>query len=160
MKLRPYDSMDCEEIIKLFQETVHTVNARDYEKVQLDVWATGREELAQWDSSLKNNVTIVAEENGSIIGFGDMDRKGYLDHLYVHKDHQRKGIAAQILEALENEAVFHDTPAFTTFSSITARPFFEKMGYRVMYRNTVIREGVELINYFMKKEKEIRALSE
>ncbi len=87
MKLRPYDSMDCEEIIKLFQETVHTVNARDYEKVQLDVWATGREELAQWDSSLKNNMTIVAEENGSIIGFGDMDRKGYLDHLYVHKDH-------------------------------------------------------------------------
>lgn len=153
MKLRPYDSKDCEEIIKLFQETVHTVNARDYEKVQLNVWATGREELVKWDNSLKENVTIVADENGIIVGFGDMDRQGYLDHLYVHKDHQRKGVAAQILEALENEAVFQDIPGFTTFSSITAKPFFEKKGYKVLYKNKVIREGVELINYFMKKEK-------
>ncbi|HCW74207.1 MAG TPA: GNAT family N-acetyltransferase [Clostridiaceae bacterium] len=156
MKFRSYESKDCEEIIKLFQETVHTVNARDYGKDQLDVWATGREDLVKWDNSFKDHVTIVAEENGSIVGFGDMDREGYLDHLYVHKDHQRKGVAAKIVGALENEAEFHDIPAFTTFSSITAKPFFEKMGYRVMYKNTVIREGVELINYFMKKEKKNR----
>lgn len=38
--LRPYTLEDCEEISILFYETVHTVNAKDYSRQQLDVWAT------------------------------------------------------------------------------------------------------------------------
>ena len=153
MKLRRYESKDCEELIRLFYDTVHTVNSKDYAKEQLDVWATGREDHVRWDNSFKDHVTIVAEEDGIIVGFGDMDTQGYLDRLYVHKDHQNKGVGGKIVAALENELFVHDTPAFTTFSSVTARPFFEKMGYKVEYKNTVVKDGVQLINFFMKKEK-------
>lgn len=42
---QPYNTQtlhpeDCEEISILFYETVHTVNAKDYSRQQLDVWAT------------------------------------------------------------------------------------------------------------------------
>lgn len=37
MVIRKYRSSDCKEIIELFYNTVHTVNAKDYPKEQLDV---------------------------------------------------------------------------------------------------------------------------
>jgi putative acetyltransferase len=41
MIIRKYLTTDCEEITRLFYDTVHSVNARDYSSEQLNVWATG-----------------------------------------------------------------------------------------------------------------------
>ena len=98
MVLRRYRTSDCERMAKLFYETVHSVNAADYTEEQLDAWATGNVDLAAWDKSFLEHFTIVAEEPGDdgkkIVGFGDIDSTGYLDRLYVQKDHQRRGIAS------------------------------------------------------------------
>lgn len=37
MVIRKYQPSDCKEIIELFYNTVHTVNAKDYPKEQLDI---------------------------------------------------------------------------------------------------------------------------
>ncbi len=150
MILRRYTPADCEQILKLFYETVHTVNARDYSPAQLDVWATGKEDAVKWDASLSAHRTLVAIEDGTILGFGDMDdEEGYLDRLYVHKDCQGKGVATAICDALEG-----GSPAkrFTTHASITARPFFEKRGYRLVRQQTVLRGGLALTNFVMEKQ--------
>ncbi len=55
-----------------------------------------------------------------IVGFGDIDKCGYLDRLYVHKDHQQKGIATAICDVLE-QAV---TENIITHASITAKAVF------------------------------------
>ncbi len=44
MDIRQYQQSDCKELTELFYNTVHTVNAKDYTKEQLDVWATGQVE--------------------------------------------------------------------------------------------------------------------
>ena len=90
--IRKYQSSDCKELTELFYHTVHTVNAKDYTKRQLDVWATGYADLKKWDESLQKHYSIVAVENKMIVGFGDIDKTGYLDRLYVHADYQRRGI--------------------------------------------------------------------
>lgn len=41
------------------------------------------------------------------------------------------------------------TGAVDTHASITARPFFEKRGYRVEKEHVVVRHGVRLSNYVM-----------
>ena len=41
IKLREYKTTDYEQLEQLFYNTVHSVNAKDYTKEQLDVWATG-----------------------------------------------------------------------------------------------------------------------
>ena len=38
MFVRGYQMSDCKEITELFYNTVHTINAKDYTKEQLDVW--------------------------------------------------------------------------------------------------------------------------
>ena len=78
MYLRKYQSEDCKELTELFYHTVHTVNAKDYTKEQLDAWATGQVDLAQWNHSLLEHYSIVAVENGRIAGFGDIDETGYM----------------------------------------------------------------------------------
>lgn len=149
MLIREYLMSDCKEITELFYNTVHTVNARDYTKEQLDVWATGKEDLGKWNSSLQEHCSIVAVKNDVIVGFGDIDKTGYLDRLYVHTDHQGKGIATAICDRLE-QYVKGD---ITTHASITAKPFFEKRGYRTLKKQQVERQGIFLTNFRMKKSR-------
>ena len=151
MQLREYIPSDCAQMAELFYQTVHSANARDYTKEQLDAWATGEVDLQAWDKSFRAHRTIVATENGEIVGFGDMDRSGYLDRLYVHKDHQRQGIASAICGELERFAV---GKTFTTHASITAKPFFQHRGYRVVRKQEVIRRGVALANFVIEKQPE------
>lgn len=150
MNIRRYTSADCAEMAELFYNTVHTVNARDYTEVQLNAWANGSIDLTAWDKSFSEHNTLVATEDGIIVGFGDMNG-GYLDRLYVHRDHQRQGIATAIVSELEVQAAASGISVFTTHASITAKPFFEKRGYVTVRERKVIRSGVELTNYAMEK---------
>ena len=151
MTLRDYTKTDCAELAELFYDTVHTVNAKDYTQEQLDAWATGKVNLEAWNESFQAHHTVVAEMDGKIVGFGDMDETGYLDRLYVHKDYQRRGVAAAICDALEQRS---KAAEFTTHASITARPFFEKRGYTVVKVQQVERRGILLTNFVMKKVRE------
>ena len=121
MIIRPYQPEDCEALARLFYETVHTVNAKDYTEQQLNAWATGTVDLEAWDRSLTAHFTLVAEENGVITGFGDMDPTGYLDRLFVHRDFQGRGIASALCDRLEPSV----SGPITTHASITARPFLK-----------------------------------
>lgn len=148
MMLRVYNSSDCEFLAELFYQTVHNVNARDYTKEQLDVWATGNVNLNEWNKSFLEHFTIVAIKNEIVVGFGDIDKTGYLDRLYVHKDYQRQGIASAICDELE-QAVNREK--IITHASITAKPFFEQRGYRTVKEQQVVRNGISLTNYVMEK---------
>lgn len=148
MKLRTYRSEDCGELAQLFYETVHTVNAKDYNQEQRNAWAAGDVDLNAWNASFLAHHTVVAETGGKIVGFGDMTPSGYLDRLFVHKDFQRRGVATAICDALEGSS---PAPEFTTHASITARPFFEKRGYAVVKQQQVELRGVWLANFVMRK---------
>ena len=149
--IRKYKPGDCAAMVKLFYDTVHTINARDYTKEQLNVWAKENVDLEAWNRSFLNNNTLIAEINGEIVGFADMDNSGYLDRLYVHKDFHRRGIAAALLNELERCAKETGILSFETYASITARSFFEKQGYTVEAENRIIRDGITLVNYKMVK---------
>ena len=123
------------------------VNAKDYTKEQLDAWATGQVDMDNWNQSLLEHYSIVALDDGMIVGFGDIDKTGYLDRLFVHADYQRKGVATAICNQLEQVIQGN----IVTHASITARPFFEKRGYQVIKEQQVERQGIFLTNFVMEK---------
>lgn len=148
MYLRSYRSEDCRETAQLFYDTVHEVNSADYTEEEVSAWADGNIDLEAWNSSLMAHYTIVALDNDTIVGFGDITEDGYLDRLYIHKDYQRRGIATLICSKLEAKV----SGTITTHASITARSFFEKRGYHAVQKQQVTRNGVLLTNYVMEKE--------
>ena len=147
MEIRRYNKDDLSGVIRLFHDTVHLVNIRDYTKEQVDVWAPDSIDVDKWSKTLCQHHTFVAVADSIIVGFGDIDDSGYLDRLYVHHDYQRQGVATKICEELESTVAHGMT--IRTHASITARPFFEKRGYEVVKEQFVERDGIFLKNYIM-----------
>ncbi|UHA73227.1 GNAT family N-acetyltransferase [Paenibacillus sp. 481] len=154
MEIRTFLDSDIRQIVSLFYETVHSINKRDYSHAQLHAWAPKDEEtlkLITWNDSLRNNITYVAEINGTIVGFADMTHHGYLDRLYVHKNAQRQGIASALVNTLEHEARKLGLIEMVTDASITAKPFFERRGYHIVKSQIMERRNVTLANFKMIK---------
>ncbi len=105
--------------------------------------------MKKWNQSFQEHFSIVAVDDDIIVGFGDIDKTGYLDRLFVHLGYQGKGIATAICNRLES-AVQEN---IVTHASITARPFFEKRGYKVVKEQQVERQGIFLTNFVMIKER-------
>ena len=158
IELQRYQSGEAAALAELFYQTVHAVCTEDYTPAQLDAWADGRVNIAAWDRSFLRHHTLVARMDGEIVGFADLDGR-YLDRLYVHKEHQRQGVATALAQALEGQAAAQGQVRMTTHASITARPFFEKRGYRVIKEQQVERKGVLLTNFVMEKTLDKDALS-
>ena len=152
MTLRPCRPADAPALRALFYGTVHTVCAADYTPAQLDAWAPRRYEAADWERTLFSRTVLAAEERGEILGFGSIGPDGYLDLLYVHRDHQRRGVASALCDALE---ALYPAERITVHASVTARPFFEKRGYRVRNAQQVEHRGQVLANFVMEKELKI-----
>ncbi len=146
MIIRQYINEDLETIAKLIYETVHTINAKDYNAEQLTAWVKNPDTLKKRHNDLIEQNTLIAEINDVIVGFGSIDKFGCLDLLFVHKDYQNQGIATALCNELEK-----DFSTIKTFASITARPFFEKRGYSVIKSQEVERLGIKLKNYEMQK---------
>ncbi|MBO5006458.1 MAG: GNAT family N-acetyltransferase [Clostridia bacterium] len=149
MIIRSYKQTDCEGMYALFCDTVRSVNCADYTEEQLAAWVGADISLEEWDLAFTRNYTVVALENGQIVGFGEIDKTGYLDKLYVHKDFLRRGIGSAICDMLEQN--FWEGK-ITVHASITARPFFESRGYTLVKEQTAVRNGIHLTNFVMEKE--------
>ena len=153
MVIRPYASADLEQVLALFYNTVHYINCRDYSPAQLDAWAPAAPDKERWASPLSAHAAWVAELNGTLTGFADLDFPShYLDRLYVHKDFQRQGVASALCSELERTARNHGLLQLHTEASITARPFFERRGYRVTRVQHKPLRGQMFLNYIMEKE--------
>lgn len=151
MVIRRYRESDLEQILDMFYNTVHTVNAKDYTKSQLDAWAARNPDNRKWSESLNQNIVYVAEINDNIIGFGDLNNKRYIDRLFTHKDFQGIGVASGILNTLENEAKRLGYLEIYTEASITAKSFFEKQKYQtILCQNKKYNRQI-FVNYIMKK---------
>ncbi|MDE7256967.1 MAG: GNAT family N-acetyltransferase [Clostridia bacterium] len=147
MIIRQYKNEDCDIVSKLFYETVQSVNTKDYTSEQLSVWANNADSLKIRRNYLLEQYTLIAEINGEIVGFGSIDKLGYLDLLFVHKDYQKQGIATALCNELEK-----GFSVINTFASITAKPFFENRGYSVVKAQEIERFGVKLKNFEMQKK--------
>lgn len=151
MNVRNFKNEDIESVLKLFYDTVHSINSKDYAKEQLKAWAPKELDKLKWIESLNKNYSLVVEEDTQIIGFGDIDSTGYLDRLYVHKNHQGKKVASNLITELENYVFNKGVKSIITDASITAKPFFENKGYKVIKEQQVELRGQVFTNFKMIK---------
>jgi putative acetyltransferase len=131
MQIRKATLGDIDELGLLYRDTIMTINAKDYSKEQLKVWASTYNNQVGWIRRLEEQHFYVAVIGNKIVGFASLDYNGYLDLLYVHKDNQKQGIATKLEAKLESIAKEMELKEITVQSSITAQPFFEKQGYKV-----------------------------
>jgi GNAT superfamily N-acetyltransferase len=143
---------DTAAIVTLFRNTIHRVNSRDNTPEQVNARAPAEMDLGRWAARLRGSFTVVAEEDGELLGFADLEADGHVDCLYAHAAHQGRGVATALLHALERKAKDLGLVRLFTEASITARPFFAARGFVVLAPQEVECRGARFVNFRMENE--------
>jgi len=148
--LRRYVTADAAASLRCFERAVRGTASRDYDARQIASWATV--DADAWGRRRASAETWVAERDGQLVGFGDIDDEGYIDMMFVDPDAGRAGVASAILQRLTTLATSRDLHELTVHASITARPFFERHGFVVTAEQQVELRGSVLTNDSMRLE--------
>ncbi|CAH0277024.1 GNAT family N-acetyltransferase [Chryseobacterium sp. WG14] len=151
MIIRKGNTGDLTDMKLLFAETITYVCKDDYTNEQLEVWKSGVENEERWQKVMEEQLILVALHGDKTVGFCTLNQGNYIDLLFVHKDYQHRGIAQALYTQIEQEAIQQEESKLSADVSKTAKPFFEKMGFKVNAEQTVTVKGIDLINYKMSK---------
>jgi len=149
--IRPYRPHDLDLVISLFTRSVRELASRDYSPAQIEAWATSTPSRAAWADRLGGRPTLIAERDGALAGFSDLEPDGHIDMLFVHPEHQGVGVATALVTYIEAMARDQGIGRLSTEASITARPFLEKHGFEVVAVQQVKRHGETLVNFRMER---------
>jgi putative acetyltransferase len=147
MRIRPVKRADVPEIARLYYETVRRVNARDYKPEQIAAWAPRVYPDAFWLRRFRRYRVFVAEDRGRVVGVAELAPGGAIDCFYVHHAHHGKGVGAALMGRIEREARRRGATRLVADVSLTAEPFFRRMGFRVVrrqvriYRNRAFKQA-------------------
>ena len=151
MQIRLFEPEDTEQIARLFHNTVRKVNIKDYSERQVIAWSPKDVYFRDWQTVCSSRYTYIAEEDGKIIGFGELEPNGHIDCLYVHYQRQRQGVGSKIYRAIETQARELNLIRLFTEASITAKAFFISQGFKVIQQQQVICRQEKFINYLVVK---------
>ena len=147
---REYRPNDASELAEIFFNTIHEINAKDYSKDQLEVWApTSTLNSEGWAKKFTRTKPLVAVFEDKIVGFAEFEGNGHIDCFYCHHEWIGKGVGSALMKAIFRKAEELDIHRIFVEASITARPFFEKNGFVVLKEQQVVKDGVKLTNYKM-----------
>lgn len=138
--IRRFRKSDAENVSNLIKTTMKISNSKDYPSEvikQLIEQQTPEHvmERASWTHF------YVVEENETIVGCGaigpywDKEDESSLFTIFVSPDYQGQGAGRKIIETLEKDEYFLRAKRVEIPASITATPFYLKMGYT--YKNGV-----------------------
>ena len=71
------------------------------------------------------------------------------DHFFCHHEHQGKGVGRHLMEHLLRVGELQGITKFYSEVSITARPFYEKFGFKVVKEQTIEIRGQKLRDFVM-----------
>ena len=151
MILRAYDESDAEATLRVFLRAVRVTASKDYSPEQIAAWGSDDISLDVWAVKRLQTDTVVAVEGDEVLGFSDVDDRGYVDMMFVDPAVTRRGVASALLDHVTRMAREHGAVELTTYASLTARPFFEKHGFVVVEERQPVLRGVSLTNFSMRK---------
>lgn len=151
MILRDYDESDGPLTLEVFRRAIRQTAARDYTPEQVAAWASDEIDPDGWAARRRSARTRVAEVDGRVAGFTDVDERGYVDMLFVDPAFARRGVATALLRWAASTARELGAVELSTHASLTARPFFEAQGFTVVAEQHPVLRGVALTNVVMRR---------
>lgn len=142
---------DYKALLKLTQNTIRTVNRKDYTQEQVNVWAYEDVDFSKWEKSFEKKSIFVAKELNRYLGYCDLMPNGHIDRFFIASSRVGQGIGKELYCELEAEAKLKNMSLLTVDASITAKPFFESLGFVVKKDQIVQLRGMDFINYKMVK---------
>jgi putative acetyltransferase len=156
--IRPYQPGDEVGIAETHRQSIAVLCKNDYTPAQLADWGGARIVPERYVKSMNENHErfFVLDDAGNIGGFAGWYGEE-IQGLYIHPDYAGRGWGRQLFGVAESD-YWQSTehPTCTIISTITAKVFYERMGYKVIspYIRT-FRSGVSLDCWKMQKERPV-----
>lgn len=150
--LRPFLPADAMALCDLFGQSIEELTADDYEEDQRLAWMAQAEDAEAFAQRLGAMLTLVVQVDGDYLGFASLKDNTVIDMLYVHPHHAGEGVGTALVSALEKIAAARGAETISADASDTAQPFFERLGYQSVQRNSVPIEDQWLYNTTMTKQ--------
>ncbi|AUV85967.1 GNAT family N-acetyltransferase [Vibrio campbellii] len=149
--IRDFQEEDAPTLWALFFNTVRNVNRRDYTEQQVKAWAQEGFDSQLWLKKMISIQPFVAELNSVIVGYSDVQPSGLVDHFFCHHEYQGQGVGRSLMTHVLKQAEAKGLNRIYSEVSITARPFYEHMGFTVVNEQQIEVRGATLTNYVMER---------
>ncbi len=155
MRIDQFQDCQAEAVSNLIRRNLLEVNSKDYDEDIINSLAAYFSPATLLRNS-RSQTIFVATQDGEVVGTASLDNFGsaqspdyYVVAVFVLPESQRQGIGLRLMEAVESKAKELGAEKVTLRASITAKDFYQKLGYR-------FRGGSEELDehrtYIMEKE--------
>ncbi|SFC60512.1 Acetyltransferase, GNAT family [Polaromonas sp. OV174] len=151
LRIRNFRAGDEAALRAVFHASIHGLAGRDYSPEQLNAWAPLDYDAAPWGERMRANQPFVAEIDGEVVGYADLQASGYIDHFFVAATHAGRGVGAALMAHIHQAAARGGITRLFADVSLRAEPFFSRHGFVLEARQQVERRGVVLRNARMYK---------
>lgn len=145
---------DADGIIQSHVQSIRELCSNDYTPAQIEAWAGRRFRAVLWQQVIDRDFVWVVEEDSEVMGFGHFavmdEENGELMGLYLRPAACGKGLAKLLFNEILQVAKEHNLNKINLHATITARAFYEKLGFRQSGSDTTIEmQGVPIPCYPM-----------
>ncbi len=151
MIIRDYKDEDAEALWLLFFHTIRNINRSDYSELQVQAWAPTNFNKSIWRKKMDSIRPFIAEINGEIVGYADLQSSGLIDHFFCHHLFQRQGVGKALMNHIFNIGNQQGITRYYSDVSYTAKPFYQYHGFVVVTEQQIEVRGEVLTNFRMEK---------
>ncbi len=148
--IRRYESRDKEKVLDIIIKNFYQVNIKDYTINEMneiaDIYRNGK--LDELEKHTHFYVALYEREIvgcGAIGPFTDEGDTAILLTVFIRPDCQGKGIGEKIIRSLEADDKYKKLKRIKLYASLTAYPFYLKMGYNYIDGKKVITDEKNII---------------
>ena len=140
MKIRLFQQGDALEVASLVARTLKESNSQDYSAEYIEDTIASQSAEVLIERSKEGHMYVVCDKErivgcGAIGSYWGKEDESSLFNIFVLPEYQGKGIGRKIIEALESDDLFLRAKRIEIPASITACPFYRKLGYT--YKNGI-----------------------
>ena len=151
IKIRNYETKDAAITWDIKFNTIRNINIRDYTVAQTKAWAPDNYDMKLWQKRVSGMNPFIAELNGQVVGFADLQSDGYIDHFFCHSEYQGFGVGRALMEHILAIGSSEGVSRFYSEVSLTARAFYEHLGFNVVRETQLEVKNEKLTNFVMEK---------
>jgi putative acetyltransferase len=150
IQIRCFKEGDERALRLVFYSAIHQVAGADYTAEQLAAWAPTHYDAQAWRARMRGINPFIAEVDGRIVGYADLQPDGYIDHFFVAGSAGGAGVGGALMRHIYAVAKEKGLAELRAHVSLTAQPFFKYFGFELLeYRMPVVR-GIALANALMR----------
>lgn len=126
-QIRPAQPADAEGISRVIVSALRETNARDYSEAVVARVEQNFSPAAILDI-LARRLVFVAEVDQAVVGTASLDGR-VVRSVFIDPAHQGRGIGRALMAEIERAATARGVTALAVPSSVTAEPFYAKLGF-------------------------------